>query len=84
MPTYLRPSNKGRMLWGVIGQNSKRAELFSGKAWFDSTLESTATEELAKKVEAREVVKKMTVSPHSDDGWEQLAELYLDEMDDAQ
>jgi hypothetical protein len=84
LPTYLRPTNKGRMLWGVIGSNTKRDELFSGKAWFDSTLKSEATEELTKKREAREAVKKMTVSPHSDEGWEQLAELYLDEMDDSQ
>jgi len=81
LPTYLRPSERGRMFWEVIGDNSQRGVLFSGQAWLDATIEGEATQKLDDLREAREKVKAASVSAHDENSWEQLAELYLDELE---
>ena len=81
LPTYLRPSNRGRMFWEVIGDNSQRKTLFSGLAWLDSTIENESTQKLDELREVREKVKAASVSAHDESSWEQLAELYIDELE---
>ncbi len=83
LPNYMRKSNRDRMLWDIIGVNRSRDSMFSGTSWLDQTKKSTATEKLEAQKSVRETIKKVQISEHSNEGWESLAELYIDEYQDS-
>ena len=83
LPNYMRKSNRDRMLWDIIGVNRSRDSMFSGTSWLDQTKKSTATEKLEAQKSVRETIKKVQISEHSNEGWESLAELYIDEYEDS-
>jgi hypothetical protein len=80
LPTYFRPANDGTVLSRIIGEGDQHDTLFSGQAWLDNTIESTATKDLETKRELKSKVKKMTThlgSGDTDDVWEAIAEEHL-------
>ena len=83
LPQYLRQKNSGRTLWEIIGANTQRKMLFSGRAWLDSSIESGAIGNLEALGEVREKVRQAITSEHDDQSWEALAEVHLDEFDES-
>ena len=85
LPTYFRPiARKTSLLWKVTGDSEHRPQMFSGKAWFDNTWESTATEKLASKREVREEMKTTmlkTADVDNDSLWESLMESHLEDVE---
>lgn len=83
LPSYLRPSGKGNLLWDIVGKDSKhRKALFKGDAWFSS--KNSATAALAERREVKEAIKTASQSGElgDDDLWEAMMESQLNRLDE--
>ena len=81
LPSYLRPSAKGTLLWDIIGDSDHRSTMFSGNAWF--TGEDVATVAFNRRVEVKEAIKVASQSMGSEDEdlWEAMLDAHLDGLD---
>ena len=82
LPSYLRPSGKGTLLWDIVGKESKhRNSLFKGDAWFSS--KNSATESLAHRREVKEAIRTASQSAELDDDdlWDAMMEAQLNRLE---
>ncbi len=83
LPSYLRPTGKGNLLWDIVGKDSKhRPALFKGDAWFSAKHSATAA--LEKRREVKEAIKTASQSAEleDDDLWEAMMEAQLNRLDE--